>query len=578
MAFKKIFFNLARIAVNLSLLFAAMNLDAAAFHGIEVRKLQELPGKHFHGYRGLAFLVLNRSAESKSVTLTLKCKGLYDTHITRMTKSFSVPAGGMVNASLRQPALALNQPRLDMLVDGFLLCDVPGVHINSNSVKRWDRKPSILVTKTIPGDISKWFDYLQTKTFEVEYDRTDIPTREWGSNWLDFSRYDGIALSEKDFEDLPGSVKQALDSYVKLGGSILCFSSSVRYRSEKPLMDLKGNKFLRINDGFGVRFFTNLNPEKLSDKETDEIFTVWNQSKDSSNTKMDFTLKNAVELFPIMKDVRIPVRTLLAIMIIYSFIIGPLALFMLHRENRRIHILWISPVAAVLFLLIIIFFALFGEGLAHRVRKTSLTLLDEKNHSADTLGLVGLYFPMAPGHLDFSVGTEVRKVFTNRYESQGFAIDWSSGQRLEGGWIRSRIPAVFFLRKSEFKRERLKITRSDGKLEVVNGLGAKIEALRLIDFNGAQYHATHSIAPGAKLTLSRDPGTPVRNPSDSLRGIFLNQWFHDLNLWPANTPSPHSLAAGEYIARLEHSPFIESGLKSQDELVESCVVIGAMAP
>jgi hypothetical protein len=274
-----------------------------------------------------------------------------------------------------------------------------------------------------------------------------------------------------------------------------------------------------------------------------------------------------------MKNVGVPERLLFSIMIIYSFLIGPLALFLLYRKNRRIHILWISPVAAVLFLLIIISFALFGEGLSNRVRKTCFTLLDEKNHSAATLGVLGFYCPIAPGHLEFSAETEVQKVFPARYESRGYALDWSSGQRLDGGWVRSRIPAVFFLRKSESRRERLKVIRSAGKLEVVNGLGAGIKELVLVDFNGQRYHSSATIAPGAKSELTLVGGKNKEDSiRDSLRNLFLNPWFNGLNSWPVG------VKAGEYAAKLEHTPFLENGIGSCGKLTESSVVVGIMAP
>jgi hypothetical protein len=279
-----------------------------------------------------------------------------------------------------------------------------------------------------------------------------------------------------------------------------------------------------------------------------------------------------------MKNVKIPVRALLTIMILYSFLIGPATLFLLHRKKKRIHILWISPIAALFFLMIIIMFALFGEGLDNRVKKNSLTLLDENSHSATTLGMVGFYCPIAPGHLDFSAFTEVQKIYSSKYEKREYGLDWSVGQRLDGNWTRSRVPALFYLRKAETRRERLKVTRSASGVEIVNGLGATIEALNLLDCDGQWYQASTSIPPGAKLALSPIAGKETFQPS-KLRDVFLGDWLNNLDIWNKCAPlgAAQFVQRGGYCAKLDHSPFLESGLASQGKLIENCVVVGVFA-
>lgn len=557
-----------------SLLFFACGVYGKAFKGIEVRRSPSLPGEHAHGYRGVEFLVVNRGMKSRNVTLCLRSKSGYYNHITTISKSFTISAGGMIKAKFHQPALDLSQPVLDMVVDGYFAHDIPDVHISSDSINRWDKKPILLVTKTIPGDISKLFDKIK-KTDEVEYFRTDVPVEEWGGDWLDLSRYDGILLDKRDMDDMPNAVKRALTAYVKLGGSVCRFSTP------SPKVDcqkLKGGGLSYRNDGFGVWVFSTLNPEELDGPAVSKLFSVWKESQDSLCEKVEGNLDSAAKMFQVMKDVKVPVRMLLSIMIIYSFLLGPITLFLLHRKNKRIHILWISPIAAVIFLVIIIVFALFSEGLANRVKKNSLTLLDENNHSAMSLAVVGFYCPIAPDHLDFSASTEVQKIHSSRFANRGYGMDWSVGQRLDGNWTRSRIPAIFYLRKAEMRRERLKVIRTATGIEVVNGLGATIKSLYLIDFDGKRYHASQSVAPGAKIALLPNVGKVSKAPF-KFRGVFVGNWLSNLNIWnqSARLGAEQVAPVGGYCAKLDHSPFVESGLESQGELSENCVVVGRLA-
>ncbi|MCK5845498.1 MAG: hypothetical protein KAG97_12365, partial [Victivallales bacterium] len=300
------------------LLFFACGVYGKVFNDVEVRRSPSLPGDHAHGYRGHEFLVVNRGTESRNVTLWLKSKRGYYSHITAMRKSFTVPAAGMIKAKFHQPAMELSQPVLDMLVDGYFVHDVPDVHITSGSLNRWDKKPIILVTKTIPGDISKLFDKIK-KPDEVEYFRTDVPVREWGGDWLDLSRYDGIILDKRDMDDMPNAVKTAVTAYVKLGGSVLRFSTPP---PKGDCQKLKGTGLSYRHDGFGVWFFSTQNPEELNEQAISRLFAVWKESQNSLCEKVNKNLDSAAKVFQVMKEVKVPVRMLLSIMIIYSFLLG----------------------------------------------------------------------------------------------------------------------------------------------------------------------------------------------------------------------------------------------------------------
>jgi hypothetical protein len=93
---------------------------------------------------------------------------------------------------------------------------------------------------------------------------------------------------------------------------------------------------------------------------------------------------------------------------------------------------------------------------------------------------------------------------------------------------------------------------------VVNGLGAPIKSLWLVDANKHLYQA-QSVAAGARIAL-----TPVTGRSDvgSQAGpnALLQSQSFTANTDGMETNAPQYLKAGTYLALLDGNPFIENGL------------------
>ena len=81
-------------------------------------------------------------------------------------------------------------------------------------------------------------------------------------------------------------------------------------------------------------------------------------------------------------------------------------------------------------------------------------------------------------------------------------IDWTSGQNIYGDWIPPRTQGYLAARKSEQRRERLKISRiSADEIEVMNGTGAKILEMKLMDREWKEYASKTPLEAGAKARL-----------------------------------------------------------------------------
>ena len=206
----------------------------------------------------------------------------------------------------------------------------------------------------------------------------------------------------------------------------------------------------------------------------------------------------------------IPARGMLAVLILFALFIGPVNFFVLNRMKRTIWILWTVPVLSVLTAAAVFAYATVAEGWSGRARTATLTILDQVNHRASTIGTAAFYSPLTPsGGLRFSAETEVTPQIglTNwYYYNQGRharSVDWTSDQHLDSGWITARVPAHFQVRKSESRRERLTVTKeANGRLRVVNGLGAAIESLWIADGDGGVWKGVN-LAAGASLITDK---------------------------------------------------------------------------
>jgi hypothetical protein len=238
-------------------------------------------------------------------------------------------------------------------------------------------------------------------------------------------------------------------------------------------------------------------------------------------------------------------------------------------------------------------FSLFGEGLNATSRTEAMTILDERNHRATTVGWMAFYSPITPGDgLHFGYETELMPLIGSgpdyRWrESQGQRVDWTHDQHLSSGWIAARLPVFFRFRKSELRRERLSIRRAPaGETFAVNGLGAPILQLQWADQAGNVYTASN-IAAGAQSRL-----TPVQARAagqvDHLRGVFQagsgdhGGWrgaeFESEN-WLTGMQSSvsdpkMSLRPNCYLATFDTSPFVEAGLRDVKTRRAMTVVYG----
>ena len=283
--------------------------------------------------------------------------------------------------------------------------------------------------------------------------------------------------------------------------------------------------------------------------------------------------------FPVIEDARIPVRGIVFIMLAFILVVGPVNIFLCARANNHIAMLWTIPLISFVTCAIVFGYSLMSEGITPTTRTEAVTFLDQAAHRATTLARQAFYAPLTPGDgLRYSHDTEVTPlVDVNRYNGgNSRELELSQSQRLTRGWISARVPAHFALRKSETRRERLTMQKlPDGRVTVVNGLGADIQTLWLRDDKGRPFKG-EGLKAGQNVALHSDDFVSSSSSTISLAGLYQGSWVAAHDALVGNSSA--SVRPGTYLAVMDQAPFIETGLAKPGKARARQTIIGVLGP
>lgn len=502
-----------------------------------------------HGYVEYGFVIRNLSARHPHrVRLTLP-DTYYGGYGLRVSRSAVVEPGGTVALSLFQLPVGVRGHGVQVLVDGDAGESVEAAladHDPSYGSYSRDDRYNVLISRSARAPVS---DLEAAKEISV----TVAPQGDaaWSPHWLAYSRYDGVIVTPADLARMAGPVRSALERYVECGGTVLVVGP---YEPVSGFCGMEGTGGAPVRrTGFG----TCLTAASWSEGDVASRFT--NSLRATYGAVAEpVSVVQAHKVLPVVANLSIPVRGMLLLMLGFVVLIGPVNLILLRRFRRRLLLFVTTPAVSLLTCSALFGYALFSEGVHARYRLATLTVLDEGQTRATSLGWLGYYSPLASRQaLRFSYQTELTPQCGGSGPtggSGGLGVDWTEGQDLTGGWIRARTPLHFQVRKSERRRERLKLRRGPDGLAVVNGLGAPVERLTLVDFNGEVFAAA-DVAPGAEAGLAARPGKPQ---GWDLRRIYAKNWILAVQTL-ADRPLTH-LKPGTYVAVLDGNPFVEHGL------------------
>ncbi|HEX4999911.1 MAG TPA: hypothetical protein VFY29_16950 [Terriglobia bacterium] len=258
-------------------------------------------------------------------------------------------------------------------------------------------------------------------------------------------------------------------------------------------------------------------------------------------------------------------RIYLAIMTLFTVLIGPVNYAFLKRRRQQVLMVLTTPIISVAFIALLAGYAVAGEGLGVRSRAETFTFLDQASKQAATRATVSQYAAgMAPwAGLRFPRDVAIVPTGPNReLFTWGGGLDLTDAQRYPSGLLQARTPLNFDEVAFRTARERLTFTRAGEGVSVSNGLGVAIQHL-YYRAGGRVYTLTAAVAPGAQGGLEpgagkdlaaalhlndADPGTLAATRADEFQHFFLD-----------------SLSDGAFFAVVDQSPFWNPGGETFEE-------------
>jgi hypothetical protein len=410
--------------------------------------------------------------------------------------------------------------------------------------------------------------------------RARIEPAQWSEHWLAYTAFNAVLLTQTDFAEMPESTRTALWRYTETGGRLVVIGRIEVPEAWRAREIPSGPAIAHHRVGFGECLQLDANAvQNLSNAQITKLKGLLVQA--SANTPLEWLETAGAETlnrsFPVVGHADLPVRGMALLMLAFVLVVGPINLGVLRAVKRPIWFLWTIPVLSVITCLIVLIYSLLSEGITSSTRVASVTLLDQGARRATTAALLAFYCPLSPGDgLRFSLETHLMPLHTQHRGQTSLEMDCSSGQHLTRGWVAARVPAHFFTRKSETRRERIQIERAaDGSLMAVNGLGAPVKTLWLADAQG-KLHRADAIEAGAKATLATTGETVGRGALPDL-SKFMNDPVAQIPAQSIAHLKPW-LRAGVYFAELEEAPFVESPLAGKIKSNSGSLVIGLLEP
>ncbi len=413
--------------------------------------------------------------------------------------------------------------------------------------------------------------------------RSELEASGWSESWLAFTPFDLVVLSRTDLAAMTAAQQSALWSYVEAGGGLAVLGLTELPKAWQSAATRKGtpdknSSVAWFTAGFGQCLL--IEPVSITSLYRVQVDALRDTARESGQPWQSMpTEGNANNEFPVIEDVMIPLRGIVFIMLAFILVVGPLNIFFCARANRRTAMLWTIPLISFVTCAIVFGYSLASEGITPSSRTEAITVLDQTSHRATTLARQAFYTPLTPGGgLRYSHDTEVTPlVEVNRYNAgNSREMELSQAQHLTRGWITARVPAHFALRRSETRRERITMQKlRDGRVTVVNGLGADIHSLWLRDDKGRLFKG-EALKAGQNFALTSDTTIPQSSAVNNLAGLYQGSWpaaHESLIGAPGNYLRPNT-----YLAVMAEAPFIENGLGKPGKSRSRQTIIGLLGP
>jgi len=389
------------------------------------------------------------------------------------------------------------------------------------------------------------------------------------TNWLGYTSVRAVVIGPEEWKQLDDAQKSALLAWTACGGDLIFVDgdmSTLFPGGQPPPAGIED----RAARGY---FFGRIHRPTAASMATAGLASVLSAAQKVQDSSWALPANGAREWgsiaargfrLPIPGVNGVPARAYLAILVVFSILIGPVNYWFLRRNRQQVLLVLTAPLISAMFIVLLAGYVLAGEGLGVRGRAVTFTMLDQVRKQASTRGSISLYAAgMTPsGGLRFPRDVAVFPIGPDGTGSRDRqTLDLTDAQRFSAGVIQARAPANIEQIGFRPARERLSFSREAGETSVVNGLGATVTVLLYRDGDKV-YSLADPLPPGGKAVLktgaleARDVVPPDLPQSSRFLHLVENQ------------------PGASYLAVLETSPFWDPGVSGVVERGSFHLVIG----
>lgn len=403
----------------------------------------------------------------------------------------------------------------------------------------------------------------------------------FSDNWLAYTVWDMVVVSENQWRALRPAQKRALDQYMRLGGCLVMIEDNHDdgWPDDFPMTLQQPEDLSRRRVDFGLAVAAPLavtsNPD-AKHKWLPVLDFVFSKAHFWGSQEPEPLERN--QSFPVIDQLSVPHRTFIGLLIIMVLCIGPLNLWFLIKIDRRVWLFFTVPVLSAAATLVLVAAALISEGITPTKRSEAFVVLDHQRDEVLTWATSAVYLPIANrAGLIFSGRNEV--FFNNNEYLTKKGIDLNQGFWLRRGWLSTRIPFHYQERGRYPLGERLAVRYdADGIPTVTNGFSGDLSQVLVTNQAGRMFGTAHLPA-GAEQVLQPADGLPWTEPDhDPFSNADKVAWTATASSWRLyfEKNDKVQLAPNQYLAYLNGGAYLEEPLPGALIRKERCLLFGRL--
>ena len=423
---------------------------------------------------------------------------------------FSAAAGKTTTQDILVPLVSSphsygDQPSIDVSLSGSLGSVSYPVRGSTAS-----GLPAVLMSESLHTPNASLLDAASSKAggsgyrhgsnaYSGKFDPKQMP-----SEWLAYSGYDSIVLTDADWSNVAPGARRAILSWVELGGQLIVYTQNnasaaslglpVRPTNGSISMQSVSSSLMLDADNL-IRLTNNQNPTRTR---TASIQSDYNTSWPLQNHfgKKEFNY-----------------GIFIAVLIIFGILVGPVNLFYFAKSGQRHRLFITTPIISLVASFVLIALIIFQDGFGgHGIRRVLMEVRPDEGLNAafihqEQVSRTGILlsgrFTVDPAclFLPVPITTSRWSRYTSDYDTRGtFNLQPADGKlQASGDWWQSRSEHGHLISAVIPTRGRIEAT--DSANEMVSTFSFPINTLYHLDSAG-QWHRADQIVTGKNFTLT----------------------------------------------------------------------------